>query len=225
MSEKVTRTVPGMPSHPPVPSNTIDAAAFAKAARGAVTPAPGPVAPLAATSAAGRELRRGTLAGPWEQAFWVEVPFAVRSKSNSRRGAYDSKAAQDWREHKTFVGELADTVAAAVPAGWVTGDPDEALGDRPVVVALVAARTLLDAGNLSKSVLDALEGLVYVNDASALHCTLVAVRSGSGQRGLVAFARLAPAAALADQVAAAAALGEHFLDVQDLTGEARTDQL
>jgi hypothetical protein len=73
-------------------------------------------------------------------------------------------------------------------------------------VALVAARTLLDVSNLSKSVLDALEGIVYVTDAQVVAETSLSERGRSDQWLSVAFARLDRPRTLLEVTAAASAL-------------------
>ena len=140
--------------------------------------------------------------GPWGQAFWVDVPLSLRSKSNFRRGA----GRGEWARQRSFSEDLARIVRAAVPVDWELGSFDAALKDRPVVVAVIVARSVLDAGNFSKSVLDACEGVVFHNDASVLHSGAYGERGRTDQRIMLGFARLESGASLDQLVAAASAL-------------------
>lgn len=128
---------------------------------------------------------------PWEQAFVFDVPLELRSKSNFRR--HQGNAGRGaWKAFKDFEANLALLARQARPLGWELGDAERPLPTRPVVVAFVFARSTLDAANLSKSVLDACEGVVFHNDASVRYCATLGVRTRSDSGGLVAFARLAP---------------------------------
>lgn len=103
--------------------------------------------------------------GPWLSAFYVQVPLSAVSKSNFKMSGKGSKG-PSWSKYSSFENDLATLVAPHVPSDWPLGDPDEKLETRPIVVALMFADTLLDAGNLPKSIQDAFEGLLYYNDAS-----------------------------------------------------------
>lgn len=118
-------------------------------------------------------------------AFWVPLP-AVRSKSNYRHQRHAGK----WDRLRAFEDEVLLTVRAALPDGWDVGDANRPLAERPVVVACVAARTLLDAGNISKSVLDAAQGVVYHSDASVRAVSEFTQRARLDQDGAVGFALL-----------------------------------
>jgi hypothetical protein len=135
------------------------------------------------------------LEGPWVEAFWMEVPFPVRSKSNFRR--HRRGDGDRWAQHATFADRLAELARAAVPGTWDIGDATAPLAQRPVVVAHLAAVTLLDTGNVDKSDLDAVEGIVYWNDASVRASSAATVRRRDGQRGWAAFARLEPGSSAA----------------------------
>jgi hypothetical protein len=104
----------------------------------------------------------GPLNGPWECAFWVAPDFALRSKSNFRR----RRRSAEWSEYRTFEADLRAALTAACPDGWDPGDPAVPVAARPVVVSVVWARTLVDTGNLSKSVNDSAEGTLYHTDAT-----------------------------------------------------------
>lgn len=142
------------------------------------------------------------LPGPWAQAFMVEVPLELLSKSNARRYRRGGAPSRDNGSFETSLGWL---VRAARPDGWVVGDASVPLSKRPAVVVAVSARSLLDAGNFSKSVLDALEGVLFVNDASVRAVVSLAER-GRSSSFVLAAARLEGEASRAALAAAAAAL-------------------
>lgn len=116
-------------------------------------------------------------------ALWVPVP-ALKSKSNFRRELRGSA----WGSIRSFEDDLAKLLLGARGFSWPLGDKSAKVSDRPHVVACVLARTLIDAGNLSKSVHDAAEGVIYHTDAS-VRCTMeFAERAGKNQHGAVGFA-------------------------------------
>lgn len=125
------------------------------------------------------------------QAFWVPLP-ALKSKSNYRHDRRNSS----WKSLRSFEDEVAVLCRSALPSTWDKGSESSSVAERPGVVAAVCARTLLDAGNISKSVLDAVQGLVYVSDASVRAVTEIAVRASKDQSGAVAFALLSRDASL-----------------------------
>jgi Holliday junction resolvase RusA-like endonuclease len=125
----------------------------------------------------------------------------MRSKSNFRRGFDRDK----WNQLKDFESGLSVLVRAALPETWDVGNKDRTLSTRPVVVNAIYAVSALDTANLSKSVLDACEGLVFHTDASVRALTAVSDRSSSASWGLVSFARLPPTS---DRGVAAAASAE-----------------
>lgn len=136
----------------------------------------------------------GPIDGVGRCAFYVSVPFALRSKSNFRRGR--THAARQWDEFRSFESSVAFLLAAARPESWNVGDAQAKVAERPVVVCAIVARSMVDTANFSKSVLDAAQGVLYVNDASVLGVSSMGVRSRSGQQALVAFAQLDGGASL-----------------------------
>jgi Holliday junction resolvase RusA-like endonuclease len=142
------------------------------------------------------------LDGPWRMAFWAAVPGDVRSKSNYRRGG-----ATKWGDVKTYEDRVYAHVRAARPSGWVL-DKDSAVAvkDRHAVVAVMIGRTLLDTGNLSKSTLDACEGLLFLSDAQVIACVEAVERTRAKPGLLLACAQLEPGAQAADGLTAAMAL-------------------
>jgi hypothetical protein len=149
--------------------------------------------------------------GPWVQAFQVSIDAPFRSKSNFRRSTTGSGRGE-WARQRKFEDDLRLVVAAALPDGWDMGSADHTVANRPVVVMLICARTLLDAANLSKSVPDAVEGLVYHNDASVASVVTLAERTGRAHGGEVAFCRLQPGATPGEVLAAGAELGRRWLE-------------
>lgn len=177
----------------------------------AMTPEqPSPV-PRRNGNAGATSLRSWELLNCGVRAFCFDVPFPLRSKSNFRRGS--ARAGADWAAEQAFRAQLAVLARAALPEGWDVGTFELPLASRPTVVSCVVARTLLDAGNLSKSVLDAVEGIVVANDAAVRSCLTLAERGASNQRGLVGFACLAPGASLAAMHDTVHILGVHMLDL------------
>lgn len=142
--------------------------------------------------------------GPWVQGFFVDVPVPLVSKSNARRYRRGSAPVRSDSSFESSVGLIVRSVR---PAGWDAGDPSDALADRPSLVVVISARSLLDAGNFSKSVLDALEGVLYVNDASVRSVCCFAERGRSDGFRLAA-ARLDGSASLKELARASAVLGE-----------------
>jgi Holliday junction resolvase RusA-like endonuclease len=152
--------------------------------------APAPVPVLTATTDDGTRVdaRHGLLTGPWVSAFWVEVPMPLRSKSNFRRGVRTRAQRGEWGRLKAFEHQLATLVEAACPDAWPLGERDKPLLRRPQVISFIWARTTLDTANLSKSVLDACQDLIFHNDASVRWTSAHATRTGKDKRGLLAFA-------------------------------------
>jgi hypothetical protein len=140
-------------------------------------------------------------------AMWFALP-GVRSKSNFRRDAAgDGPAKARWRALSSFEDEVALAARVARPAGWPLGDASSSVAARPWVVAYLHAETLLDTGNISKSVLDAVEGVLYHTDASVRAELSSTARTAGAGAALAAFAVVEPCspAELAGVVAALAA--------------------
>lgn len=131
------------------------------------------------------------LSGPWTCGFSVLLPEPMRSKSNFRRhnrGKSPTTAASSWESSRQFERSIALSILASRPDEWLLGTPEQALADRPTVAAFIAARSVVDVGNFPKSVLDACEGVLYVNDASVLSVLAQGAR-GHGDQILLAFAQ------------------------------------
>ena len=148
----------------------------------------------------------GLLDGPWIEAFWFSPQAQLRSKSNFRRVKKSSSGAGDWGSLKRFEQTISTTARIARPSTWKIGNNNEAVSVRPMIVSVVVAKSMLDAGNFSKSVLDACEGVVFHTDASVVASTGVSERGRIGQRCVIGFARLAPGSSLENVAKAVAAL-------------------
>lgn len=147
----------------------------------------------------------GTLEGPWDQAFWFGVDGTVASKSNHRRGDR-TNGRSAWTALASY--ELSVKTAARQhrPGGWIQGDRAAGVASRPKIVAYIFANTLLDVGNIDKSILDATQGVVMASDAQVCWAANAGVRTKAGGGAVVAFARLAPTSTVAEQAAAGIAL-------------------
>jgi len=153
------------------------------------------------------------LEGPWQRGFLVRAGLPLRSKSNFRRHhAGGGKAT--WGDTRDFERSLGLLLRGLRPAGWVVGERGQPVAARPVIVAVIGARSSLDVANYSKSVLDAGEGVLYVSDASVLAVGSIGTR-GRGEETLVAFAQLAAGAGPAVTAAALGALTGHVATLLD----------
>lgn len=149
----------------------------------------------------------GVLEGSWQSAFWVHLPFPVSSKSNYRRG--DSAS---WVLERQLRAAVAAVVRDACPPNWPVGDSAVAVKARPATLSLIVARSSLDAGNISKSILDALEGTLYVSDAQVAAEQVAVDRVSSGGCADLCFAAVAirpPATELVSLSAELAAAWKH----------------
>lgn len=160
--------------------------------------------------APGVPVTSGLLHGPWLEAFWLDLGFPLLSKSNFRRGQARSAGA-GWKAGQQFERSVAFAARSVLPDTWELGPRDASVAQRPVIVVQIFAETLLDSGNLAKSVHDALEGVVFHNDASVAYSGSLSRRARSGQRSFVAVARLAPGATSEEIVAAQSALANELL--------------
>ena len=139
-------------------------------------------------------------------AFWIPLP-AVRSKSNYRH----MDKGNAWRKLQGFENEVALSARAVLPSAWVLGDKAASVSERPSVVCCIAAKSLLDAGNLSKSVLDAVQGVIYYSDASVKAVTEIVERTSTDQCGAAGFVLLKPDATEDEVIDALTALPRALL--------------
>jgi Holliday junction resolvase RusA-like endonuclease len=120
----------------------------------------------------------------------LDLDFPLRSKSNYRRRPSSSA----WSKNREFEQTLALMARSKKPANWQVGLPDSPLKDRPTVIMVLVATSLLDTANLSKSVADALEHELYHNDASIRMLLSTSTRSSHEQRATVLLGLLEPGA-------------------------------
>lgn len=162
----------------------------------------------------------GTLQGPWQSGLWFTVPGPVRSKSNHRRGDTGRKSHTTWRQLQSYE-LLVNSIARKYrPATWNNGNADDPVISRPRILVCAWARTTLDAGNVDKSVLDALEGTLYVNDAQVRWSLGGSTRTRQHPMLLVAVAQLPPGTGTLHG-AAQQLLSQHETLLQTLTQTAQ----
>jgi len=153
--------------------------------------------------------RATNISGPWDEAFWIKLEDAIKSKSNYRRG---SNKVQNWLPYKKFESDLSLIVSTKIPPNWEIGSREQSLKERPIVVAVIISQTNLDSSNIAKSILDACEGIVYLNDASVkttITITEKPLKKNQDNKTILAFALLSPEATLEDQVKASSTLLIH----------------
>lgn len=160
-----------------------------------------------------QEPRHGALAGPWDCGFYMEVPFEVRSKSNARRyRRAPARRRESWQAYASFEKAVAALAMLYKPAGWDLGPPPPAaVSKRPAVVGFIFAYSPLDATNLPKSLLDALQGTLYWSDASVGACFTAGERTRSSQGAALAFAQIGPGATTEDMLLVGSALTREML--------------
>lgn len=139
----------------------------------------------------------------------LEIDGALHSKSNYRRTRASSRS-KDWATHRAFEDSLAILARESRPASWPMGDRDQPLNTRPDVVVLIAAQSLLDTANMAKSVTDALEEVLFYNDASVRFLTCTSTRSRSDQSATILVAALPAQSTLDDWALAANRLLERY---------------
>lgn len=149
------------------------------------------------------------LTGPWDSAFYVELPSKLRSKSNYRHGQ------KGWGALATFEAVAGGTFAQARPEDWDLGAKNKPLKSRPVVVIAIAATSLLDSTNFTKSVADAMQGVLVHNDASVAGSSTICERAKDNQRCGVAVAQLPAGAGLREQSEALRALLDQLPDLYE----------
>lgn len=128
-------------------------------------------------------------AGPWAHALIVVLDAPVRSKSNYRRR---QQHGQRWGQVQEFEGKLREALQWAVPERWPVDDKSTGMQSRWGVVGSVYARALLDTSNLSKSIYDAAEGVLYFNDAQVRAEASFLDRSRNNNRLVCGFALIEP---------------------------------
>lgn len=143
---------------------------------------------------------------------FFDIDGPLLSKSNFRRSRSRAQRGE-WERQRSFEHDVAVLARAARPAKWPLGPrADSPIVERPSVVMVIGAHSLLDTANMAKSVTDALEGVLYWNDASIRHVSCVSTRGRSNQRAIVGVEALATNATLSEILVSAAQLGEEFFE-------------
>lgn len=139
----------------------------------------------------------------------IDLDFAIKSKSNFRR-TKSAAHSKEWASQQGFENSLAVLALRARPRGWDMGEPGDKLSKRPGYVILIVARTTLDTANMAKSVTDALEGILFVNDASVRHVACVSERARTAQSATILVSPISASAPISEVLALAQWLGEKY---------------
>lgn len=124
-----------------------------------------------------------------QNSFFITHHGSVVSKSNHRQ---DMKSKGSWAKVSAFETSLYWLFKTHVPTEWVLGSIEETIAQRPKIVVALAARCLLDTGNLSKSVLDAAQNVIFHTDASVVSCSEMVYRTKNNPGLIAAFSLLSP---------------------------------
>jgi len=127
----------------------------------------------------------------WDAAFVVGISGVVRSKSNYRRGGR-RRSRQRWSQVSEFEERTRRAFEKARPGSWPDPDPALPVNRRPQVVSVCYARAILDTSNLTKSILDAAEGILYANDSVVRGEYSQVERGGKNQLLVCGFAAYTP---------------------------------
>lgn len=93
-------------------------------------------------------------------ALWLGVDDLVSKSNHQRRSGR--------RRYRVFELAVGSRVGLVRPDGWDPGDPGVPVDARPALVVHTVFRGRLDAGNASKSVVDAFQGRLCVTDAQVV---------------------------------------------------------
>lgn len=129
----------------------------------------------------------------WRSAFYIRTPW-VETKSNFRRTGKGGAGSADWKRNQGFEALVNLELLRARPTGWDLGSPRADVSSRPSVVGFIFATTLKDAANLSKSIPDAAQRVVYHTDASLAYILSGTARRGPDTGCWISFALLDPGA-------------------------------
>lgn len=140
----------------------------------------------------------------WDAAFIFTVPVAMKSKSNYRHGK------TSWTDLSNFETVVKMFARQHLPENWPLGNPKDPINARPKVLLTVIAKSNTDSTNYTKSVADALEGVVTLNDASITTATTMAER-GTGDGVTIGVAVLPADSTLEQQLAASSELNAQTL--------------
>lgn len=147
-------------------------------------------APLSAVDALTLPAGGGPLPMGARPAFWFTHPGRVLSKANHRHSK--DRARGTWDQLAGFEMAVAASARTHLPASWPRPTAGAPLAQRPRFAAYLLARTMLDSGNLDKSVLDALQGSVMVSDAQVSFTASATLATTREQGVFVALVALEP---------------------------------
>ena len=148
----------------------------------------------------------------WHSALWLRTDGPVMSKSNHRMYTTTS-AGKSWKDLKIFQDSLTARFRFVRPGTWLEFSNTVSLNERPVLVAAILARTKLDAGNVSKTILDATEGVLVCNDAEIVAVTEIVQRATKQQGAIIGVAQLSPKASTFEQLSALNTLVEQLVQI------------
>lgn len=119
---------------------------------------------------------------------WIHVPGRVVSKANHRHTTTTSHSAS-WASIRAYENEISTELRRARPTNWPR--PPHTLpppAHRTQFVAVIAAATAMDVGNISKSVFDAAEQILYTNDKQVVATSELVHRTVTPPGTLISFA-------------------------------------
>lgn len=145
---------------------------------------------------------------------FLEIDYPLKSKSNYRRSPQKGGRGDEWLKQRKFEEGLALAARAARPANWPLGDVSDSVAKRPGYVVLIVARTTLDTANMAKSVTDALEGVLFHNDASVRLVSCGSFRTRTAQRALIIVSPIRPGASMHEVLERGSLLGRVYLEAE-----------
>lgn len=134
------------------------------------------------------DTRSGNFAELTAANLWIHIPGRVVSKANHRHTTTTSHSAS-WASIRAYENEISTEVRRARPTNWPR--PPHTLpppAHRTQFVAVIAAATAMDVGNISKSVFDAAEHILYTNDKQVVAASELVHRNVTPPGTLIAFA-------------------------------------
>lgn len=147
-------------------------------------------------------------------AVYLRLDHRIQSKSNYRWASQTHEAAR-WTHLRDFERDMSMLLQQARPAEWILPSPAVALPDRPMVVSCIIAATMLDAGNVTKSIHDTCQGVLVVNDAEICSETVHVLRRKNTQHAIVGYAQLPAQSTVRARAGALSELSEQLLDIWD----------
>jgi hypothetical protein len=113
--------------------------------------------------------------------FVVNLNVKLRSKSNFRIKK------ENWESYRKFEEYVAYSIKENLPSSWDLGDKELPIAKRPKVLVSIIAQTNVDNGNISKSILDSGEGVIYHNDASVVSSNSITIRGSKEDNIAIGF--------------------------------------